>query len=60
MRPSGAAPSPSPSAMSMKTTAFPRSIASMTAGSGPVVVESVAEVVAIVRKKTLLQVKFVT
>jgi hypothetical protein len=32
----------------------------MTAGSGPVVVESVAEVVAIVRKKTLLQVKFVT
>lgn len=35
MRPSSAAFSPSPRQMSKKTTAFPRSIASMTSGSGP-------------------------
>jgi len=41
MRPSEAAPGPSPKTTSIKTTAFPLSIASMTTGSGPVVVDIV-------------------
>ena len=49
MRPKEAAPLPSPNAISIKTTALPRSIASMTLGSGPVVVDSVAvDVVAMI------------
>jgi len=36
IRPRMGAPAPSPSATSRKTTAFPRSTASITAGSGPV------------------------
>ena len=49
MRPKEAAPVPSPRATSMNTTELPRSIASMTLGSGPVVVDSVAvDVVAMI------------